>query len=254
MSATYNLLLSTLDSIISEAPKNYKKYDTSTAEGQNQARARALIHLYLKTKFGLIKFEEAEKQITDGSQDGGLDAYFIDQSNKKIYLIQSKFRNTESNFENSNVDPYEFFKMELDRITKGDSLDTKDKKYNGKILGFQREIREISDIGKYKYVLVFLGNLSHKIDEEKLNRVCGKVVDEFEILNGKDIYNRVLLPYLQSDYYDGKELVLKIKVKQNQSNRINYFVDLEGNNVHINLFFIPTVEIAKTLGDPLQLI
>ena len=120
----YQLLISTLDSLIDEAPDPSKKYDTSDEEKTNQARARALIHLFLRTRFGMIDFSQAEKLITDDDGDGGLDAYFIDQDSKYIYLIQSKFRTKEENFEKKSVDGYELFKMELGRITKGHDTDS----------------------------------------------------------------------------------------------------------------------------------
>ena len=46
----YQLLINTLDSLINEAPDELTRYDTSNEETTNQARARALIHLFLRTK------------------------------------------------------------------------------------------------------------------------------------------------------------------------------------------------------------
>ena len=246
----YQLLISTLDSLIDEAPDSSKKYDTSDEEKTNQARARALIHLFLRTRFGMIDFSRAEKLITDDDGDGGLDAYFIDKDSKYIYLIQSKFRTKEENFEKKSVDGYELFKMELGRITKGHDTDSKGNKFNGKVLGFQREIKEISDtIGKYKWCLVFLGNVPANLNSSKLNEVSGSVCDEVEVINGKDTYNKLLLPYLQSDFYNKREFVLKIRINQNQSNRINYSVKINGQAVNINLSFIPTFEVAQMMRE-----
>ena len=243
----YQLLINTLDSLINEAPDELTRYDTSDEETTNQARARALIHLFLRTRFGLINFVEAEKFITDGSMDGGLDAYYIDCDHKMIYLIQSKFRTKEENFENRSVDGYELFKMELGLITKGEEKDKNGNNFNGKIHGFQRNIREISDIGKYRYCLVFLGNISTNLDSQKLKEVSGSVCDEVEIINGKDTYNNLLLPYLQSDFYNKKEFVLKINLNQDQSNRIKYSVKINNQLISINLSFVPTIEIAKMM-------
>lgn len=245
----YQLLIKTLDSLIAEAPEELRRYDTSDEEKTNQARARALIHLFLRTRFGLINFNDAEKLITDDGNDGGLDAYYIDKESKYIYLIQSKFRTKEENFEIRPVDGYELFKMDLGPITKGEEKNSSGENYNGKILGFQREIREISDIGKYKYQLIFLGNIPTNLDPQKLKEVSGDVCDEVEIINGKDTYNSLLLPYLQSDFYNKRDFVLKIKLNQNQSNRINYGVRINGQTVNINLSFIPTIEIAKMMRE-----
>jgi hypothetical protein len=94
----YELLLRILDKIREEAPEQYKRLysrDEFDLEKVNQARSRAYIHLYLKVLFGLLDFNEREKNITDGTDDGGIDGYFIDRETKSIHLIQSKFRTTE---------------------------------------------------------------------------------------------------------------------------------------------------------------
>ena len=248
MDNKYQLLIDTLDSLIDEAPEESKKYDVSDEEKMNQARSRALIHLFLRTKFGLINFIIAEKYITDDYYDGGLDAYYFDDDNKIIYLIQSKFRTKKINFETKSVDAYDLFKMELGLIiTKGVEIDHQGNKFNGKILGFQRAIKERVDIGKYKYKLIFLGNIPSNLDPQKLNEVSGNVCDEVEVINGIQIYNNLLLPYLQSDFYNKREFILKIKLNQNQSNRINYGVKIGDQSININLSFIPTLEIAKMM-------
>lgn len=244
----YQLLINTLDSLINESPVGSKKYYASNEDSINQARARALIHLYLRTTFGIIDFSEAERYITDGSGDGGLDAYFIDKDSTSIYLIQSKFRTKEENFEKKSIDGYELFKMELDKIVNGHLVDSKGNKFNGKVLELQRKIKEIGGvIGKYKYYLVFLGNVPANLEPSKLNKVSGSVCDYVYIINGKETYNILLLPYLQSDFYNKREFILKIKINQNQSNRINYSVKINEQLININLSFIPTLEVAKMM-------
>ncbi len=249
----YKLLLNTLDSIIREAQdtsdRNRVLYNTSSEEKANQARSRSLIHLYLRTRFGIINILDAEKYITEGSGDGGLDAYYIDQGNKIIYLVQSKFRTKEINFENRPVDGYELFKMYLREIINGDNQSRGGKSFNGKIQNFQRQIREITNIGQYRYHLVFLGNVPGNLDPDQLKQVTGSVCDDVQIINGKDTYKDLLLPYVQSDYYNKKEFVLKIIVNQNQSNRINYAVNIDEQPININLAFIPTLEVAKMMHE-----
>jgi hypothetical protein len=247
----YQLLISTLDSLINEAPDESTKYDTSTEEKTNQARSRALIQLFLRTRFGICNFTDAEKFITDGSNDGGLDAYYIDQESKVIYLIQSKFRTNQTNFETQPIHGYDLFKMELGLIVRdGKEKDSQGNRFNGKILGLQREIKDIGgQIGRYKYRLIFLGNIPENLDPNQLNTVSGNICDEVEIINGKDTYSQLLLPYLQSDFYNKKEFVLKIKINQNQSNRINYSVKINNQPININISFIPTLEVAKMMNE-----
>lgn len=101
----YDSLVNILDRLRYEAPQEYKKYRPNNNDDQatNQARAKALIHLYLKVNFGLLDFKSRERLITDQSYDAGIDAYFIDVDAKRVVLIQSKFRTSQENFENKNI-------------------------------------------------------------------------------------------------------------------------------------------------------
>jgi hypothetical protein len=96
----YLILTAILDQIAAEAPQQYKRYHPikSDQEKVDFARARAFIHLYLKVQFGLLDFAVRENLVADDTGDGGIDAYYIDDSNKHIYFIQSKFRTTARNF------------------------------------------------------------------------------------------------------------------------------------------------------------
>lgn len=111
----YETLLVVLDKLCSEAPPRLKRYhpQPTDLDKLNQARSRALIHLYLKVKFGLLRFEEREHFLTDKGGDGGIDAYFIDRDHRVIYALQSKFRTKEENFEKKNIEPEELLAMQL---------------------------------------------------------------------------------------------------------------------------------------------
>ena len=63
-----------------------------------------IVHLLLKIRFGLRSFKDREDLITDGTNDGGIDAYYISHASHTIYFIQSKFRNTEQNFDGGKGD------------------------------------------------------------------------------------------------------------------------------------------------------
>ena len=147
----YKTLINILDKIRLEAtPKFYNKYNhpESNFEQINQARSRAFIHLYLKVSFGILTFDDREHYITDGSYDGGIDGYFINQENKSIYFIQSKFRTNERNFENKEIKLEEILVMDINRILDGENTDEKGNEYNGKIKQLQREISEVEDIAR----------------------------------------------------------------------------------------------------------
>lgn len=119
---SYAALLSTLDTLRTEAPKEFKRYHPrkSDLEKTNQARAMAFIHLFLKVRFGVLDFKDRHSLICEGSQDGGVDAYYIDRDNRFVYLIQAKFRTSEKNFREKSIDVSEILKMEVARISKGE--------------------------------------------------------------------------------------------------------------------------------------
>lgn len=93
----YQTLINILDQIRFESPREAAKYRPSfdDLEKVNQARSRALLHLFLKVNFGLLDFKSRESLVTDGSYDGGIDAYYIDKENKKIRKYFSYSRNSE---------------------------------------------------------------------------------------------------------------------------------------------------------------
>lgn len=72
----YEILVNTLNALRKEAPKSFKSYypDEDDVDKVNAANSKAYIHLLLKAKFNLLNFKEREKYITDGPQDGGIDA------------------------------------------------------------------------------------------------------------------------------------------------------------------------------------
>jgi hypothetical protein len=248
----YNLLVHVLDKIAEKAPENLSIYhpEQGDTDAEIHKRSRSFIHLFLKVRFGILDFGVSESQITDGTNDGGLDAYHIDEEEKKIYLIQSKFSATLENFETNPVNGYEFFRMELNRIiSDGENTSRNGNGYNGKIIDFQEKLQNIPSLNRYEYVLIYLGNVSSRIDGDQLLQVSGNVCDVVEIINGETFYKDVLMPYLQHDFFNQKDFVLKIQVHRNQSNRITYGVDL-GNEFRagVELAFVPTKEIAKMMS------
>jgi hypothetical protein len=138
----YEMLVRVLDGIRSEAvgTRLAERYAVGSTETDNiwQARSRAYVHLYLKVMFGITDFEERETYVTDGTQDAGIDGYFIDTNTRTIFLLQSKFRNTEANFENKPIELDELLSMQIRRVLSGQDTDERGVKYNGKILGLQR--------------------------------------------------------------------------------------------------------------------
>lgn len=191
-----------------------------------------------------------ENQITDDTGDGGLDAYHIDEDKKTIYLIQSKYKTTPEGYLNNDVDWREFFKMELDRIVRGEAGSITGNEYNGKVKIFQQKVANISDIARWKYALVYLGNVPSAITKANLLSISGGVCVDAEVLHGNDFYNQVLIPYLKRDFYNKEDFSFEIYINQERSaNRIRYSVDLaEGESAEVQLCFVPTIEIARMMS------
>lgn len=248
----HNLLKKTLDGIAVSAPSKLSIYhpDENDQDAQIHKYSRAQIHLFLRVRFGILDFGVVEDQITDDTGDGGLDAYHIDEDKKTIYLIQSKYKTTPDGYLNNDVDWREFFKMELDRIVRGEAGSIAGSEYNGKVKSFQRKITNISDIGRWKYALVYLGNVPSAISKENLLSISGGVCQDAEVLHGNDFYNEVLIPYLKRDFYDKEDFSFEIYINQDRSaNRIRYSVDLaEGESAEVQLCFVPTIEIARMMS------
>lgn len=242
----YNTLIKVLDELRKEAPKEYKRYYPldSDLDRMNKARARAYIHLFLKVKFGLLDFKTREEFITDDSHDGGIDGYYIDSENKNIYFIQSKFRTTEQNFEEKNIDFSELISMDLDRITKGENQSSNGIKYNSKVQKLISKIQEIDDYPKYKEKVILLANLKDKYKSKlKPLTIFPTEVFDFEIC-----YNELVFPVISGTYYNPKELKITINVSNyGGSNRIDYYVDTSIGECNISILFVPTHEIGRIL-------
>jgi len=91
-------------------------------------------------------------------------AYYIDDEVKKIYLIQSKFRTNEKNFEVKHIDLKEIFKMDADRIAEGKCEDEDGNPYNGKIQKMLEAFKKIPDPARYSWQVILLANIKDAKD------------------------------------------------------------------------------------------
>jgi len=244
----YDTLVNILDRIRFEAPKEFKKYrpKPDDIEKLNQARSKALIHLYLKVAFGLLEFTDREKFVTDGPQDGGIDAYYIDEAARKIVFIQSKFRTSSKNYENKEIALSELLKMDIDRIVDGESKDEDGNDYNGKIKQLLRNLSEIQDIGRYEYEIIVLANLKN-IKQSELKKLTGGF--PAKIHDFDEVYRKLVFPVVTGTYYNHSELCITLNLtnKSSSSARISYNVETEYKDCDITVVFVPTEEIGKIL-------
>lgn len=244
MTYKYQALVKVLDRIISDAPEKLKKKRYSISGDEvNRSRSLAYIHLYLMARHGVTSFEARDQLITDGSYDGGLDAYYIDNATKVISVIQAKFRTTSENFSDKKIDADELLAMDLSRISRGEECDSYGNKYNGKILGFQRALKQLKSPGAYEWKVIILANTDYK--KEYLDKLTGGF--ESEVFDYAKAYSKLLFPVISGNYYDPDELEVSINLANAQHPRIQYDVDLGEMKSNITVLFVPTLEIAKVL-------
>ncbi|HEV7644781.1 MAG TPA: AIPR family protein [Pyrinomonadaceae bacterium] len=247
MKHKYEMLVSTLDKLRQEAPVSYKKYrpDSEEIESIQQARALAFIHLLLKVRFGITDFLNRHKHITDGPFDGGLDAYYFDKENKKLYLIQSKFGHTSKNFTEKSMEANELVKMEIAQITKGIKKDSNSNSFNPKILTFQKEISEIRDIAKYDYIVLLLGNM-FKYNDAQIRKLIDN--NHYEIYDSEKAYEKLLFPLSTGTYYDPEEIVITIELANKQHPTLKQIVETDFGQFNVTAIFVPTFEIGRMLS------
>ncbi len=249
----YEILLNILDKISLEAPLENKFYrpsesDYNFLEKKNQARSRALIHLYLKVKFWLLDFKDREKFVTDGAQDGWIDWYYIDTENKKIYIIQAKFRTSVKNFEEKEIDYDELLCMDINLIRQWKEKNEEGIDYNWKIKGFQREISLIQNPWVYEYVIVILANIWDRIEDSSLK----KLTDWFNNIlrfNYDKVYSELVFPMVNWTYFNSDKLRLNINLTNVKSwaSNINYALQINNSSIGVRVFYVPTEEVAKIL-------
>ena len=242
----YNILVNILDALRSEAPTDFSFYhpNENDVEKLNHARSKAYIHLFLKVKCGLMSFRERNDLITDGSQDGGLDAYYIDREKKKLYLIQSKFRTTEFNFIEKSIVADDLVKMEIDRILKGEKQDSRGLEFNDKVKSFQVAWRNIPDHANYEYIVVFLGNLRNYSDEQ-----VKRLIENYPYLiyDHKKTYDELVFPLCSGVYYEPNQIEITINLGNKEQPTLKQRITTKYGDFRVIVVFVPANEIGRIL-------
>jgi len=241
----YQILLKALDQLCSEAPAglNYCP-NLEDQDSLNNARSKAFIHLYLKVKCGLVTFNEQFYQITDGSQDGGIDAYHIDTEKKKLLLIQSKFGSNRDNFEMKKISASDLVKMDISRVLKGEEKGSNGQEFNIKIKLFQKRWKEITDQAHYKYEVIILGNLANYNDEQ-IKRLIEN--SDYEVFNFERTYNELLFPLCSGTYYDPKEIRIKINLFNKEQSTLKQKIATGFGEFQVRIVFVPAKEIGRIM-------
>ena len=242
----YSTFIKILDTLCKEAPKTYKRYRPKKTDAEKITRARSLafIHLYLKVKFGLVDFLARESCITDDSYDGGVDAYYLDEEAKVVYLIQSKFRATETNFEEKEIAPDELLAMEISRITKGQVADSKGNTFNDKIRALQKRLQDTRDIARYDFKVVILANLKRPSDEQ-----IRRLIDNcsYEVFNFERTYNELVFPVCTGTYYDPEQIEIRLDLLRKHSPQLYQEVETLYGTSELRIIYVPLAEIAKVV-------
>lgn len=244
----YEILVNIIDRIRQEAPPRFsKKYyqGNDDIDSINASRSRAFIHLFLKVSFGILNFEEREHFITDGSYDGGIDGYYLDGDTKTIYLIQSKFRASQKNFEEKEISFDEILSMDIDRILDGEISDESGNEYNGKIKQLQREYAETPDVGRYRQKVIILANLKD-IKPSNLKKLTGGY--SADVFDFTSTYSKLVLPVISGTYFTASDISIPIDLSnKNAGAKISYTVKTRVSDCEITVLFVPTIEIAKIM-------
>lgn len=254
MHTKYEILINVLDTLCKEAPDTETKYKFGKTENHrnintfteklNQSRSRAYIHLYLKVKFGIASFQEREKLITDGSNDGGIDAYYIDVDNKTIHLIQSKFRTTEHNFEVKSISPSEITKMDIDEIVKGETKNENGVEYNQKIKELQGVIYSTQYLSQYKWKIVILANCCIFESIQKMYKDY-----QIEVFDFQRSYKELVFPVVSGTHFKADDINIKVRLDNTNlgHSRVAYSTIIDNIEVDVMVLFAPTSEIGRVM-------
>lgn len=245
MEIKYNILIRILDSICREAPVTFTSYHNLTNEDKiTNARSRAFIHLLLKVRFGILKFSERENLITDGTQDGGVDAYFIDKENKKLYFIQSKFRTKPDNFSNKCISADDLIKMEIKKITEGKPADGRGVEFNTKIKDFIKEYSNLENHARYKFQIIFLGNLRNYTEEQ-----IRKLTDgfEYEEYNFERTYKELIYSLCSGLHYKPEDIYITLNLSNKLNPILMQTISTEQGNFDVRITFVPAKEIGMIM-------
>lgn len=247
MKTKYEILVSMLDDLCDEAPAEYKKYHPTNEAEVPKARGLAYIHLLLKIRFGLRSFKDREDLITDGTNDGGIDAYYISHASHTIYFIQSKFRNTEQNFDGGKeISIEDLASMSIKEIVTPENTDQIT--FNGKIKKLQQTLSKLPNSNLYTFKVIILANLSGS-ETKKGNAAFTRLLQGFkyEIFNYQRTYDELLLPSISGTCSQPGEVTIPLTLKDNEVPQATNTIKTIGGNCTVSIMFIPAMQIAQMM-------
>jgi hypothetical protein len=135
--------------------------------------------------------------------------------------------------------------MDIARITSGETSNVAGKPYNGKIQGAIRDIAQITDISRYKYIVVLIANAPLLPPD-----IMRKVSDGFplEVFDSERCYQELVFPVVTGTYFNREDLNILLDLSnKNAGTKISYEVTTSFSPCEIKVLFVPTLEIAKTM-------
>jgi len=251
MDYRHDLLVNVLDRLRHTAPSHYGSYHSDgDYESIQRARSKTLIHLFLFVKFGVSDFETRHDLITDGPDDGGVDAYYFYERRKILYLIQSKF--SETNASRRGISADELIKMEIGTILRGNHTYQdrrgQNREFNDKIKQLQEKWRRLPDQARYQYKIVVLGG-QQRYNDHQIRRLLGLGEEEpFEFYDYERIYEEILFPFCASNFYDPDEIVIELNLQNKEQSVLRQSVMTQQGEFQIRVTFIPVEEIGRVLS------
>jgi len=243
----YKILITILDSIRQQASRTseFSRFHSRKPDDIDFARGQAFIHLLLWVKFGIDTFAQRSQFITDGPSDGGLDAYFISQQERIVYLIQSKFKKTDKGFATESISTTDLVRMELERILQGQTYDTNDTRYNPRINEFQSNYTEATRKAIYTQRVLFLANLK-RYNDSQIRKLTSNL--DYEIFDCERSYLELVKPVCSGTYYDPDRIVIELDISEKSSPQLKQTIKTSYGNCDVTAIFVPTREIARVMS------
>ena len=136
--------------------------------------------------------------------------------------------------------------MDVGRIIDGEECDEDGNPYRGKIKQLQRDLKEVPDIGRYKYEVVILANLKIK-KTSQLQKLSGGFYTA--VYDHTKSYSDLVFPVVSGTHYNKSELCISLNLSNRNSSsaRVSYAVTTGFEECDISLIFVPTREIGSIL-------
>lgn len=243
----YDTLINILDNIRKQAPDTaeFSRFHSKNPDDILYSRGQAFIHLLLQVKFGLETFTERDQYITDGQQDGGLDAYFISETQKAVYLIQSKFKNTCTGFINESISTSDLVNMELERILRGETKDSNGIAYNPKIHEFQLNLNQATRRQVFNHKVIFLANLK-QYNDYQIRKLTTNL--DYEVYDFVRSYLELAKPICSGTYYDPEKIVIELDISEKSAPQLSQSVSTTYGDCEVTAVFVPTSEIGRVMS------